>query len=259
MLNKILDMKKFSFFAFLMLFFVAVFPLKAQLTATEIITKADEVTRGESSIAVMTMTIVRPTYERTVEFKSWGKGYDKSLTIITFPPRDKGQVFLKVGKDVWNWQPAIDRTIKLPASMMSEGWMGSDFSNEDLLNESSMVVDYTHTLKGSENVSGMDCYKIEMMPKPNSPVVWGKVVKWISKEGFLQLKTEYYDDDNFLIKTEIGKEIKVMGGRKIPTVMEILPEEEKGNLTRVVIKSIEFNVAIDDDFFSVQKMKTIRP
>jgi outer membrane lipoprotein-sorting protein len=133
---------------------------------TEIITKADNKFNGEtSSHAKMKMTIKRPTWERTLEFKYWTKGKDYSLTVVTAPAKEKGQTFLMRGTEMWNWIPSISRMIKLPTSMMSEGWMGSDYTNDDIMKESSMIVDYNHKLIGDEIINNQNCYKIEMIPK----------------------------------------------------------------------------------------------
>ncbi len=226
--------------------------------ATEIIKKANDKERGITNKGTMTMTIVRPSWTRTVKFKTWGKGREYSLTLITYPAKEKGQTFLKRKNELWNWNPTISRMIKLPPSMMSQGWMGSDYSNDDILKESSIVVDYAHKIIGNENISGYDCYKIEMMPKEEAAVVWGKVVKWISKKDYLQLKSVYYDEDGYVVKTEIGKDVKKMGGRLLPTTIEILPEDEPGHKTLVIINSIQFDIPMKESFFSQQNMKRVR-
>ncbi len=226
--------------------------------ATEIIKKANDKERGITNKGTMTMTIVRPSWTRTVKFKTWGKGREYSLTLITYPAKEKGQTFLKRKNELWNWNPTISRMIKLPPSMMSQGWMGSDYSNDDILKESSIVVDYAHKIIGNENISGYDCYKIEMMPKEEAAVVWGKVVKWISKKDYLQLKSVYYDEDGYVVKTEIGKDVKIMGGRLLPTTIEILPEDEPGHKTLVIINSIQFDIPMKESFFSQQNMKRVR-
>lgn len=142
--------------------------------------------------------------------------------------------------------------------MMSQGWMGSDYSNDELLKESSVVVDYNHKLLGKETVTGRECYKIELIPKDDAAVVWGKVIKWITTDGYMQMKSEYFDEDNFLVKTESASDIKMMSDREIPTRFEIIPEDDKGNKTIVIINSIEFDIGIEDTFFSQQNMKRVR-
>ncbi|HEX2921094.1 MAG TPA: outer membrane lipoprotein-sorting protein [Bacteroidales bacterium] len=229
------------------------------LTATEVIRKADEKFNGEkSSISTMSMTIIRPTWQRTVDFNNWSLGRDYALTLINSPAKDAGQTFLKRGTEMWSWNPSISRLIKLPPSMMSQGWMGSDYTNDDILKESSVVNDYTHEFIGEENVDGRLCYKIKMTAKEDAAVVWGHQIRWIDKKDFLILKAELYDEDGTLVRTENGSDIRVMDGRTIPTKMEIIPAEEPGNKTLVTIKDIKFNITIQESFFSQQNMKNIR-
>jgi outer membrane lipoprotein-sorting protein len=229
------------------------------MSATEIIRKADEKFNGEKSgISTMVMTIVRPTWQRTVEFKSWSVGRENSLTLITAPAKDQGQTFLKRGQEMWSWNPSINRLIKLPPSMMSQGWMGSDYSNDDILKESSVVKDYTHEIIGEEMIGDKLCYKINMVAQKEAAVVWGHQVRWIDKKDLLMLKAELYDEDGYLVRTEIGSEIKIIDGRTIPSRLELIPAEEKGNKTIVEIKDIRFNVSIEESFFSQQNMKRVR-
>lgn len=229
------------------------------LTAKEIIRKADEKFNGEkSSYMVMTMTIVRPTWQRAVDFKSWTLEKNYALTLITSPARDAGQTFLKRGNEMWNWNPSINRLIKLPASMMSQGWMGSDYTNDDILKESSVVNDYTHEFDGEEQIAGKECYRIKMTAKEEAAVIWGKQLRWIDKRDYLTLKTELYDEEGVLVRTETGSEMKIMDGRLIPTKIELLPADEPGNRTVVVIREIKFNIPIEESFFSQQNMKKVR-
>jgi outer membrane lipoprotein-sorting protein len=229
------------------------------LSATDIIRKADEKFNGEKSgISTMVMTIVRPTWERKVEFKSWSVGRENSLTLITAPAKEQGQTFLKRGQEMWSWNPSINRLIKLPSSMMSQGWMGSDYTNDDILKESSIVQDYTHEIIGDEMIGKMNCFKIKLTAKPEAKIVWGHQVWWVEKKELLILKAELYDEDGYLVRTELGSEIKIMDGRAIPSRLELIPADEKGNKTIVEIKDIRFNVHIEDIFFSQQNMKRIR-
>lgn len=230
--------------------------LKAQ-DATEIVRKADEKMRGESSTSEITMRIVRPSWERKISLKAWTKGTEYSLILVTAPARDEGTAYLKREREIWNWLPDINRTIKMPPSMMSQSWMGSDFSNDDLVEESSIVTDYNHTLAGDSTISEYASYKIEMIPKPEAPVVWGKVVSFISKDEYLQLRTEFYDEDGEMIKIMEGSEIEEMDGRLIPTKMEMLPMEKKDHKTVLLYEDIDFNIDITENFFSIQNMKRV--
>lgn len=227
--------------------------------ATEIIRKADERWNGEkSSESHMTMTIVRPTWERTVEFKNWSMGSDYAMTLILAPAKEQGQAFLKRGTEMWNWMPSISRMIKLPPSMMADGWMGSDYTNDDILKESSIVKDFDHKLLGTETIEGSECWKIELVPHEEAAVVWGKIIKWISKSEYNQMKSEYYDEDGYLIKTELSSDVRVMDGRRIPTRIEIIPADKKNQKTIIVVNSIKFNIPIEESFFSQQNMRRVR-
>ena len=234
--------------------------LSAQvLSATDIVRKSDEKFNGEkSSVSTMIMTIVRPDWQRTVEFRSWSMGRDNSLTLIVAPAKDQGQTFLKRGQEMWSWNPAINRLIKLPPSMMSQGWMGSDYTNDDILKESSVVTDYNHEIIGEEMIGNRLCYKIQLVAKEDAAIVWGKQIRWIDKKDLLLLKAELYDEDGYLVRTESGSEIREMDGRVIPTRLELIPAEEKENKTIVEIKDIRFNVSLEDSFFSQQNMQRVR-
>ncbi|RZT96365.1 outer membrane lipoprotein-sorting protein [Ancylomarina subtilis] len=228
------------------------------LSAREILRIADEKMRGLSSEGEYSMTIVRPTWSRTVIMKSWSKGTEYSMIYITSPAREKGQVFLKREKDMWNWVPSIERLIKIPPSMMMQSWMGSDFTNDDLLKESSVLKDYNHVLSGEENIRGYDCYKLSLYPREDAAVVWGKLVMWISKEGYHRLKTEYYDEDQYLINEENLFDIRRMDDREIPTRMEMVPMDKKGNKTIFRFLNVKFDIDIKESFFSQQNMKRVR-
>lgn len=245
-------------FSIIALMLFSIIGIAQEMTGKEIVEKSDNLQRGETNEGEMSMTIIRPKWERTITMKNWSKGTEYSMTYITGPAKDKGQVFLKRKNEMWNWVPAISRMIKLPPSMMSQGWMGSDYSNDDILKESSIVVDYIHEIIGNEFVAGLDCYKIELIPKEDAAVVWGKVIKWISKDDFWQLKTEYYDEDNELIRTEEASELKQFDDRKLPSKLEIIPADKPDQRTVVKILSSKYSVKLEESFFSQQNMKRIK-
>ena len=243
----------------IVLFYSSIVLSAQQLSAIDIIRKADEKFNGErSSLMVMVMTIVRPSWQRSVEFKNWALGRDYALTLITAPAKDVGQTFLKRENEMWNWNPAINRLIKLPPSMMSQGWMGSDYTNDDIMKESSVVNDYTHEIIGEETIAGRQCYKIKMVAKENAAVVWGHQVRWVDKNEFIVMKAELYDQDGVLVRTETGSDIKMMDGREIQTKIELAPTDDPGNKTVLVIKDIKFNIPLKENFFSQQNMKNLR-
>jgi Outer membrane lipoprotein-sorting protein len=233
------------------------FVLKAQ-DATEIVSKAFEKHKGESSYSEMTMRIVRPSWERNISMKTWSKGTEYSMVLITAPAKENGQAFLKRDKEMWNWQPQINKMIKLPPSMMMQSWMGSDFTNDDLINESSIVEEYTHVLKKNVMYKGEECYYIELIPKENAAVVWGKILMIISVNGYHIFKTAYYDEYGDLIKTELATEVKVMDGIEMTTVFTTIPADKKSQKTVLTMNKVDIGTVISDDFFSQQNMKRLR-
>jgi outer membrane lipoprotein-sorting protein len=175
--------------------------------AKDVIKKADEKMRGKTSQSEMTIQIIRPTWTREMKMKAWTKETRFAMILITSPAKEKGTVFLKDNKEVWNWVPSIERVVKLPPSMMSQSWMGTDFSNDDLVKESSVVEDYIHSFAGDTVLEGRACHKIKLIPKPDAAVVWGKIILWIDKKDYMQLRAEFYDEENMLINTMQSSEI----------------------------------------------------
>ncbi|MCW9065321.1 MAG: outer membrane lipoprotein-sorting protein, partial [Ignavibacteriaceae bacterium] len=196
--------------------------------ATEIVKKADELMRAKSSYSEIIMKIVKPDWSRQMGMKVWALEPDYSMIYITEPARDKGTVTLKRKTEVWNWLPSAQKVIKIPPSMMLQSWMGSDFTNDDLVKESSVIKDYTHKIIGEENIDKMDCYKIQLTPKPDAGVVWGKIIAWNAKDTYLEPKVEYYDEDDFMVKQFIGSNLQKMDGRNIFTHWEMIPEDKPG-------------------------------
>jgi len=243
----------FLFMAFVMAGFAA-----QSQDAKEIVQKANDLVMGKTSQGVTTMTIERPGWTRTVSMKSWSNGTDYYMILITAPARDKGQVFLKRENDMWNWMPSISRMIKIPPSMMNQSWMGSDFTNDDLVKMNSIVEDYNHSILAEEEVGGFNCYKIELMPKEDAAVVWGKIILWIAKEDHYQMKAEYFDEDMVLINTMTGSEVTQFGDRKLPAHLEMVPADKEGNKTILHTDEMEFDVDLPASFFSQQNMKRIK-
>lgn len=224
----------------------------------EIVKKADEKMRGNSSQGEFTMIIERPSWTREISMKNWTLGNDYSLVYITAPAKEKGQVFLKRHKEMWNWVPNIERMIKIPPSMMMQSWMGSDFTNDDLVRESSLTKDYQKKLAGEEKTGNYTCYKIELIPNEDAPVVWGKIIMWVSKNEYHWLKAEYFDEDGILVNTEIMSDVKVMDNREMPTRLEMIPADKPNQKTIMIFEKMDFDIKIDESFFSQQNMKKVK-
>lgn len=229
-----------------------------EIGAKEYVRKADEKRRGNSSQAIMSVQIIRPNWSRTFSLKTWTKYADYTMVQITAPVKDKGIVYLKRKKEVWNWIPSIERNIKLPPSMMSQSWMGTDFTNDDLVKQASLVDDYEHTLLGEEVIDGRTCYKIQLLPIESAAVVWGKVILWVDKNDYLILRGEYFDEEGMLINTLTASDVKPLGGRLLPSRLEMKPSDKPGNATVLIYESLKFDASISDDFFTSQNMSRLK-
>lgn len=237
---------------------ILAFPLyHAAQDATYIVKKADEKMRGNTLQAEMTIRTVRPSWTREMQCKTWMKGNAFAMILIQSPAKDKGIVFLKRKKEVWNWMPVLERNIKLPPSMMSQSWMGTDFTNDDLVKESSVVEDYIHTIAGDTLIDNRPCYVIQMIPRPEAAVVWSRVMLCIDKNDYLELHSRFYDEDGNLVNMMNSYDIKMMDGRLIPTRFEMIPADKKGQKTEMIYRSVKYNKPIDDNFFTIEKMKTL--
>jgi outer membrane lipoprotein-sorting protein len=226
--------------------------------ADEIMKAADQHMRGKTNYSEMTMQVVRPDWSRKTTMKAWSKGTAYSLILITAPARDKGTSFLKRNSEIWNWLPSVEKVIKIPPSMMMQSWMGSDFTNDDLIKESSMVHDYTHEIAGDSVIDGHDCYRIKLVPRPDAAVVWGKLYVWVMKDEPIELRVEYFDEDGELINIETLSNIKTLGGRRIPSIMTMTPVDKEGHATILTIQDAEYDKPMEDSFFSEQQMKRLR-
>lgn len=227
-------------------------------TALDIVEKADSKLRGTSSYSEMSITIVRPKWQKTMIMKNWSQGNDYAVSLVISPAKEKGSVFLKRKNEVWNYLPSLERTIKLPPSMMTQSFMGTDLTNDDLVKQSSMVVDYTHKILAEEELRGLNCWKLELMPKEEATVVWGKLIVWIDKEDYMQLKVEFYDEDEELVNLMEGYNAKLFSGKKLPSKIEFMPLEDEGHKTVIEYNLWEFDKDIPSNYFSTQYVSRLK-
>ncbi len=225
---------------------------------TELVAKSDKAMRGDSSYSEATMEIIRPEWTRSMSMKSWTKGTQLSMVLVTAPAKDKGSASLKREREMWNWVPSIERVIKIAPSMLSQSWMGSDFTNDDLINQSSIVVDYQHSYVREDSFDNDEVWVIDAVAKPDAPVVWSKVTLWISKKTYLQRQVEFYDEFEERVNVLQTFDVKQMGGRMLATKMEMMPVDKPGQKTVLTTHQAQFDFKIDDDFFSLSQMKSLR-
>ena len=242
---------------FSFLFFVALVSKASSQDIQALVQAAMEYYRGIASVSIVAMTIHRPGWERTMTMKAWTKGQKNSLFTIIAPPKDKGNGTLKRGPEMWTYNPKINRVIKLPPSMMSQSWMGSDFSNNDLAKSDSFVEDYTHTLSSMETHNGKKVYVTKSIPKPEAPVIWG-MQRLKIREDFILLSQAFYDEDFELVKAMTGSQIQMLGGKLFPKVWKMQKADVTDEYTLLVYKELTFKEDLPDRLFTLSSLKSSR-
>ncbi len=241
------------------LFLLFAFPLFAQTHLSDedihkIVERIDELYRANSSYSVMEMDIVTPHWERTLKMKIWTEGKKKTFIRITAPAKEQGVGTLRIGNEMWNYLPKTNKVIKVPPSMMMSSWMGSDFNNDDLVKEFTMVDDYTYQLITPPNPEPGLLY-IRFIPKEGLPIVWGKIIISARAEDYIPVQENYYDDKGKLMRVMNFKDIKVFDGRKIPSVLELIPQTEEGHKTVLRYIEAKFNLDIGNDVFTLRHLR----
>ena len=224
----------------------------------EIIDRVDRVMRGDSSHGVARMEVVTEHWEREVTMELWSLGTDYSLVRVRSPAREAGTATLMADDNIWNYLPKVDRSIKIPASMMGGGWMGSHFTNDDLVKESRLVEDYDIEATFSGEREGVTVWEFRLTPKPEAAVVWGHVEYQVRQDDDMPLWVRYYDEDGDLSRTMTFSEFKNLGGRIVPAVMEMHPADKPSERTTMRYDELEFDIDIDQSFFSLQTLKSRR-
>jgi hypothetical protein len=220
----------------------------------KLLDRIDRLHRSDSSEVQMEMQIQTPNWKRTLKMKVWTKGLERTFITILAPKKDKGISTLKRDNDMWNFFPKINKVIKVPPSMMMGSWMGSDLTNDDLVKENTYRKDFNSKF----GVEDQNYYRIISTPKPETVTVWGKVEILVDKKNEFPIKQIYYDENMEKIRVMEMKEIKKIGGKTIPTVLELVPLKKKGNKTIIKYTAAEFNKEISDSVFSKRNLQKRR-
>lgn len=220
-----------------------------------IVEKAFDYWRGISSYAEFSMTIHRSDFERTMGMKGWTKGRSDALFFVQKPPKDAGNGSLKKGRDMWSYNPKINRAIKLPPSMMSQSWMGSDFSNDDLAKSDTILEDYVHTIIDRSSEGERIIYTIESVAKEEAPVVWGKLVL-IIRDDHILLNEKFFDEDMVLIKEMTAENLVTFSGRLFPKTWIMRRADEEDRYTMLEYHILDFDIDIEDRLFTLASLKS---
>ena len=237
--------------------------LSGQLMATEapdakeLVRAAMDHWRGVSSYSEMTMTIHREDWQRSMSMRAWSQGDKLSLVRVTEPKKDAGNGTLLKDNDMWSYSPKINRIIKIPSSMMNQGWMGSDFSNKDISKSTDILDQYDHTLTAEAEQEGHRVYTIEAIPHEDAAIVWGKEILKI-RDDFVLLEEQYWDQDGILVKVMQTREISEMGGRSVARIMRMGKLETPEEWTEMTISAIEFDLDLPAGIFPLSSLRNPR-
>ncbi|HUI30482.1 MAG TPA: outer membrane lipoprotein-sorting protein [Candidatus Acidoferrales bacterium] len=223
--------------------------------AKQIIQKAEDAIKGKSSShSIMEMTITTPDYTRTMKMESWSIGDSKALVKILAPAREADNRTLKLGNEIWMYLRATETTIRIPPSMMLQSWNGSDYTYDDMVRGETLTEDYDITIDGTEKVEDIDCWKLQLIPKPDAPVVWGKMFYWVRKKDNLPSLVEYFDEKGKLMRTMVMSDFKTMGGRTVPSVWTMY-NSDKSHSTEIKMDEASFDTKIPNGIFSLKELE----
>jgi len=218
--------------------------------AAELLKKMDELFRSKSSISLMKMQIVTPNWQRTLEMQSWTFGMDDTFIRVLSPRKDRGVATLKIDKEMWNFFPKINKVIKVPPSMMMGSWMGSDFTNDDLVREVSLVKEY-EVSKKSEGEN----YRLTLIPKKDTVTVWGKIEFIVNQQTLLPLEQSYFNEKGEKVRTMVFSEIRDFNGKKMPAIMTMMPLNKTGHKTVIEYVEAEFDIELGDNIFTLRNLQ----
>ena len=228
-----------------------------EVDAKQLVNEAMDHWRGLTSYSEITMTIHRPDWERKMTMRAWSQGDKLSLVRVTGPKKDAGNGTLLNDKNMWTFSPKVNRIIKVPSSMMSQSWMGSDFSNKDISKSTDIIDQYDHVLTRKEERDGHEIFTITSIPHEEAAVVWGKEVLTI-RDDFVLLEQQYWDQDDRLVKSMKTLRVEEMGGRAVATIMRMGKQETPDEWTEITTGAIEFNLDLPANIFTLSNLRNPR-
>ena len=223
----------------------------------EIVNKVDRLYRSNTSYGELEMTIVSENWTRTLSMNIWSEGMDKTFIHIISPKKDAGIATLRKKTEMWNYFPKINKVMKVPPSMMMSSWMGSDFTNDDLVKESSMIHDYNARLISTED-SQTGTYSIELIPKKDIPIVWAKILLIVRKKDYIPVEEVYFDEKGNKMRVMTFTETKKFGKRSVPSVIEMRTLNKPGKKTVIRYRQLQFDIQLESDMFTLRNLQKKR-
>jgi outer membrane lipoprotein-sorting protein len=229
----------------------------SELDVMKIVKQIDELYRSRSSFAEVEMEIVTPHWQRTLSIKVWSRGMNQTFIRILSPKKERGVGTLRLDNEMWNYLPKINKVIKIPPSMMMSSWMGSDFTNDDLVREYTFLEDYYFSLFAPEDTEDTEdgLIYVECRPREGRPIVWDKVTIAVRASDNIPVWQKYYDEKGKVMRILHFRDIKAFGERRIPGVLEMIPQNKEGHKTVIRYLDIVFDQKIEDDVFSPRNLR----
>ncbi len=231
---------------------------QSEPTALEILRRSEDLMRGTTQAGSYSLLIQRPDWERVIEFDFWGEGQERAFILVKAPVKERGVAFLKIRREMWQYIPRINRVIKIPPSMMMQSWMGSGFTNDDLVRESSIVEDYEHTLEATEELEQGAAYRISLRPRPEAPIAWDRLLYWIRAEDFVPLRAEFFNERGERVRTIRYEDIRNLGGRTIPSRLELVEDRWPDRKTVMQLDDLVFDRPISPSIFTQSNLRRAR-
>ncbi len=232
-------------------------PDSNDISPRNLIQQAMDHWRGLSSYSEMTMTIHRPDWQRSMSMRSWTKGEKTTLVRVTEPKKDTGNGTLTKDNNMWTYAPKVNRIIKVPSSMMSQSWMGSDFSNKDISKSTDIIDQYDHKILETRQQDGHTIYVIESIPHEDAAVVWGKEILSI-RDDYILTEQQFWDQDNILVKSMKALEIKELGGRTVASIIRMSKQDKPEEWTQMSVQDIKFDQDHPDSLFTLSSLRNPR-
>ena len=249
---------RLTLFTAVLILLVSASPAMGQTDPGDIIVRIDRLLRGDSSRAVATMEVITEHWERQITMEMWSLGTDYTLVRLRAPAKEAGTATLRADDNIWNYLPKVDRTIKIPSSMMGGAWMGSHFTNDDLVQESQLIDVYDVEVAFEGERDGVMVWELRLTPKPDAAVVWGHLEFLVGQDDYVPLWAKYYDDDGELARTMEYSDVREFSGRLVPAVMNMVPADKPAERTTIRYEDLEFDVDVDPSFFSLRTLQSRR-
>jgi outer membrane lipoprotein-sorting protein len=221
----------------------------------KIIEEIDQLYRSETSYSEIDMEIVTPHWQRTLSMYGWSEGMDKTFIRLTEPKKEAGVGTLRIENEMWNYLPKTNKVIKVPPSMMMSSWMGSDFTNDDLVKEFSLFEDYRYRFTEVENPEEGLIY-VDCIPRPDLPIVWGNIVIAAREKDYIPVWQKYYDEKGKLMRIQTFSDVREFDGRLVPATMEMVPQHKEGHKTTIHYKVLKFDIPLEDDVFTLRNLRS---